>query len=353
MTDLNTEIITSTDCPRAGLSSPCLSHTADCSPFLNWTDDQTESIDGWDVVFRSLVATVKLQPALDVSLEEKTVDFLEFVSSTFPNSLDLFLDSFASNSDESLTNFVQSIVVLISSPNLVITTAAMEMLRNLFVWCSNQVLLALVQADLIPQIINTLNPQSLSFAETVDLYTNLMITITNSLCLSTPTSLGYLAFEDGNEQQAVHEAVLKQVVVPPEKYICHLCVNRFSIIDEDQSKSFLSLLAQLLDISPSYQPTMNIVLHTPVILTIPSSLAFIEHDHSIWAFLYFMVDIQREWNEPRGKERQTSKVVNRMLRMEGIEDGIEEKLQNDPNNRGSWIVTSAIGWNHRQGMNRR
>ncbi|KAK2943331.1 hypothetical protein BLNAU_21756 [Blattamonas nauphoetae] len=219
MTALDTKRSSSIDSPRAGLSSPCLSHSADCSPFLNWTDDQTESIDDWAVVFPSLVATVKLKPTLDVSLEDKAVDFLEFVSSTFPNSLDVFLDSFASNSDESLTNFVQSVVVLISTANTIITTAAMEMLKTLFVWSPTKVLLVLVQADLFPQIINTLNPLSLPFAEAVDLHISLMESIAWSVWLSTPDALSRLGIEDRNEQLTVHETVFQQIVVPSEKYV--------------------------------------------------------------------------------------------------------------------------------------
>ncbi|KAK2954951.1 hypothetical protein BLNAU_10091 [Blattamonas nauphoetae] len=80
-----------------------------------------------------------------------------------------------------------------------------------------EVRLALVKADLIPQITTTLNPQSLSFTEAVDIHTNLMISITHSVWLSTPDGLAELGIEDRDEQQAVHETVLKQILVPSEK----------------------------------------------------------------------------------------------------------------------------------------
>ncbi|KAK2945981.1 hypothetical protein BLNAU_19125 [Blattamonas nauphoetae] len=100
----------------------------------------------------------------------------------------------------------------------------------------------------------------------------------STLSLTTPYGLNQLEIEDGNEQQTIHEMVLKQVLAPSEKYICHLCVNRFSIIDPNLSFEFITLLAQLVRISPFYQPTMELVLHLPVLLTIPGCFTFFDDE---------------------------------------------------------------------------
>ncbi|KAK2960209.1 putative CBL-interacting protein kinase 3 [Blattamonas nauphoetae] len=97
-----------------------------------------------------------------------------------------FLNSFASASDEPSKNFVQSIVVLISSPSQAITAAAMKLLKSLSIWCSAKDLLSLVKATLIPQVITTLNPQSLPWTEGKNMHINLMTLIRNSTCLATP-----------------------------------------------------------------------------------------------------------------------------------------------------------------------
>ncbi|KAK2953066.1 hypothetical protein BLNAU_12055 [Blattamonas nauphoetae] len=240
-----------------------LPFTMDWSPFLNWSEEEPESEDEKTVVFRSLVATLKLQPALDDSLESKAINFLESVVPDDEESADAFLHKLASNCNESLTDFVQSILVLISSPSQVITTAAMKMLDNLLSNCSPKVLLALVKADLIFQLFTVLNPLSLSFAEAVDILTYLIRSITNSVWLSTPFALRQLGIKDRDKQQAVHETVLQQVVAPLEKYIWHFCINRNSIIDGDQSYDFMLLHSTLLEISPYYEPTMDIVLRMP------------------------------------------------------------------------------------------
>ncbi|KAK2963663.1 hypothetical protein BLNAU_1228 [Blattamonas nauphoetae] len=245
-----------------------------------------------------------------------------------------------------------SIVVLVSSPSRIITVATMEMVKALTMWCSSRDQYALVQADLIPQLIITLSAQSLPVADAVDIHTSLLNIIVDSLWLSTPRSLAFLGNQDENGQQHVHETIMKQVVAPSEKYICHLCVNRFSIIDGNQSRSFLELIARILRISPYYQQTMDFILGLPVFLTVPCCLTFFEYDGSIWCFLHTMNHARWEWNKGRGEVRQMWKKVLQMLRMEGIEDVIEEKLEIDRNGtKGREIVIFSIDWNNLQGMN--
>ncbi|KAK2950348.1 hypothetical protein BLNAU_14683 [Blattamonas nauphoetae] len=323
----------------------------DCFAFLNWDEEDLGSVDEKSLVFRSLVATVKLQPALDVSLEAKAVRFLHFVDTDDEETADAFLFSFGRTTDESLTNFIQSIVTLISSASQDITVAAMKMLNILFCYCSNKVRLALVKTNLIPQLINTLNPLSLSVVEAEDVQIYLIHIISYSFWNATPNYLFIVGITDLNEQQAVQETVLKQVIVPSENYICHFCVNRFSIIDGALSQSFLKLLAHLLHISPYHPPVMDFILHMPVVPTIPSCISFFDRDESIWNCLSDMIDVQREWDKKDRDAQQMRKTVHRMLRMEGIEDMIEEKVYNDQDEDGEYIVPYSIGWNNQQGMN--
>ncbi|KAK2958001.1 hypothetical protein BLNAU_6927 [Blattamonas nauphoetae] len=81
----------------------------------------------------------------------------------------------------------------------------MKMLNNLLTNCSSNVRLALVSADLIPQLINTLHPQSLSFVEAVGIHVHLMTRITNSLRLTTPDGFACLKIEDYVEEQSMEQ----------------------------------------------------------------------------------------------------------------------------------------------------
>ncbi|KAK2957616.1 hypothetical protein BLNAU_7515 [Blattamonas nauphoetae] len=291
-------------------------------------------------------------PALDASLEAKAVKLLESVRPRTRSATENYLSNLASHSDDSLTNFVQCVVVLTSSPSQVITTAAMKMLETLIWTSSAEVRLALVNAYLIPQLINTLNPLSLSFTKSVDIHNYLLSCSNWTVWLTTPSGLEDLGTEDGEEQQAVHETILKQIVAPSEEYIRHLCVNRFLIVDRDISYYFLELVVKILRICPYYQQTRDFIIDMPVFLTITSSLTFFENERSIRSFLWDMNYTQREWNKQSLEVRQMGKTVLRMLRMEGIEDVIEEKLRNDlKGDIGGDIVDKSIELNNLQGMN--
>ncbi|KAK2960282.1 hypothetical protein BLNAU_4835 [Blattamonas nauphoetae] len=328
--------------------SPC----PDCSAFLNWSEYFQGSGQQTAGIVQSLVATVKLQPALDSSLEAKAVKFLESVNLKTKESAAAFLYRFASNSDNFSPNFIHHVVVLLSTPNQTLIIATMKMLGNLIRNCSAKVRFALVKTDLISQIIVTLNQVSLSFTEAVDIHINLTKIIENSLWLATPNGLTELGIKDGIEQQAVHETILKQIIAPSELYIWHLCMNRNSIVDGKLCDEFMYLLAWPVEICPYYQPTMDLILHMPVFITIPSCLTFFVDDDAIWHFLNEMSSVQREWNEEGEELREMWKKADRMLRMEGVEDVIDQKLLNDKGDTsGSIIVFESIDWNNQHGTN--
>ncbi|KAK2952673.1 hypothetical protein BLNAU_12322 [Blattamonas nauphoetae] len=341
MAGLTTKRSTSTDLP-----------CPDCSAFLDWDEEELDSFDERVVVFRSLVASLNCQPALDDSLEAKAVNLLKSVVPKNRESADSILSSFKSIPDEYSINLVQSFVVLISTSSLAIIAVSMKILNDLLWYNSTNDLLAVVRADLITQIINTLNPLSLSFAEAEDIHVNLLKTITRPVRLSTPDGFPKLQNSHDDDQQAVHETVLTQVLAPSAKYIWHLCVNRYSIIEVNLSAYFLALLTRILHTSPYYHPTLEFVLNMPVILTIPSCLTFLENARSIWDFMTQMIDIQQEWNNTWGEVRQMWRTVVRMLRMEGFEDVMEEKLRNvETTAFGGWIIANSIKWSNMQGMN--
>ncbi|KAK2964062.1 hypothetical protein BLNAU_1143 [Blattamonas nauphoetae] len=202
MTEIDRKAASSSNTTQSNLSSPLLQFSTDCYPFLNWNEEGPESSEEKAVVFQSLVATVKSQPALDDSLEAKAVKLLEYVIPNDFFSAVTFLRNFASSFDDTLTNFVQSIVVLVSSPSNGITTASMKILRNLITGCSAKVHQSLIQVDLIPKIITTLNPQSVSLSDCEQIHTCLIRVISWLFWMATPARLVYLEIEGLDEQQA-------------------------------------------------------------------------------------------------------------------------------------------------------
>ncbi|KAK2955475.1 hypothetical protein BLNAU_9522 [Blattamonas nauphoetae] len=335
------------------LSRPGQTFSMDCFPFLNWDDDDIVSAHEQAVIFLSLSATVKVQPAPDDSLKTKVVNFLESVDTDDEEAADTFLSRIASFSDQSMSDFVQSIVTLLSTSSEAIAAATMAMLHRLLQNCSDEILFALVKADLISQLIVTLDPQSVSLSDCEDMHTCLIDIITKSFRLAAPHSLATLRIEDGYERPFVYETIFQKVLSPSEKYVYHLYTNRYSIVDGDQSAQLMCLLGRLLRISPYHQPTMDTVLVLPVVLAIPSCLSFFEVENSIWCFLNIFVTSKWEWHKVF-EMHQKWKKVHPILRLEGIEDVMEEKLQNDQNSDGFYgptIVATSIKLNNLQGIN--
>ncbi|KAK2948686.1 hypothetical protein BLNAU_16324 [Blattamonas nauphoetae] len=238
-----------------GISPNSALCSLDCSPFLNWNEEKLETEDEKAVVYWSLVATVKLHPVLDNSLEEKAVKFLRHVSPASPTSANAFLNKFASNSDESSTIFVQSIVLLLSSYSQVIATTAMQILHGLYYTCSTEVYFALFRGDLIPQLIAFLHPLSLSLSDCEHIHYYILSNIERALRFTPPNGLARLGNENGNEQQTVHETILKRVVAPSEKIIQEPAKTR---TEQQPSLSTLNHLLPILLVSTDFNTTLSL-----------------------------------------------------------------------------------------------
>ncbi|KAK2951358.1 hypothetical protein BLNAU_13737 [Blattamonas nauphoetae] len=299
---------------------------------------------------RSLADAVQAQPVLDDSQKIEAERFLNSLNLWKEKVIDAFLSNFGQSSVDSSRSFIQIILVLISSADKDISNAAIGMLKRLILRCSAKTRLSLVQTTMIPQLITILNPVFLSFARTSDIHPSLLSIISNSFKLATPDGLTELEIENHDEQQAVSETIFQQVLVPSENYLGHLCVN-YKSIHEWHIDAFQRVLGQLLRISPYYQPTMELVLQMPIIHTIPSCLTFFETDKLILFLLFDITNSYEEWNTARGEFRRMWKTIHRMLRKEGMEDVLEEKLLNDKKvSNGTKIVDWSITLNDQQGM---
>ncbi|KAK2959932.1 hypothetical protein BLNAU_5129 [Blattamonas nauphoetae] len=158
--------------------------------------------------------------------------------------------------------------------------------------------------------------------------------------------------EDRDKQQALRETVLKQVLSPSQTYICHLCAKYHSIVDEDHSDAFTTLLSRIIQLYSHCQQTMEDGLVLRAFVALPSCLTFFESDVSIDSFLDELVDSKEQQNEQGGDVCESETTILRSLRMEGIDDVIEEKLINDRStDNAENIVVNSIKWSNMLGMN--
>ncbi|KAK2960963.1 hypothetical protein BLNAU_4050 [Blattamonas nauphoetae] len=194
--------------------------------------------------------------------------------------------------------------------------------------CQADTRLRLVTDNLITQLVSSFHPLTPSFDNFEDNHT-LLIIINHPLWLSTPNGLAQLGMYHPHEQEEVHETVLNQVLKPSEGYIQHLCANRYKSVDDDQSTQFMLFLAALLTICPFHEQTMNFVLTLPVLLIVPSAMTFFESDRSITDFLEIVDTFQKGQDWTVGKMLQRWNICLSCLRMEGVEDVIEQRRGNE------------------------
>ncbi|KAK2963580.1 hypothetical protein BLNAU_1623 [Blattamonas nauphoetae] len=336
-----------------GMSSVRLSLSTDNSAFMNWDGRQIETMSDRSTVLRSLVAKIKDGHHIDDASEKKAVMLLDQIRPFGSVNVKAFVRGLiVSEPNNYLTDFVISITVLVSSSKQTIIKGTMLLLEHLFSSSSPTFKLKLIEAQMIPQIITSLNAQSLFVAKAEDIHTPLIRIVNQSLRLITPHGMKSLEIEHQHDQQKVHETVLHQFLVPLEEYLRNCCKRRFSFLAGSQSFGFVVLIQNLLDIYPYYLPTMDFVLSLPVVLTIPSCLTFLENEFIIRYILIHTFDIPEEWNKQTKNPRQAGMKLLLSLRMEGFDDATEQQLQSDKGEYfGSDVVDYSIKLNNLQGNN--
>ncbi|KAK2955223.1 hypothetical protein BLNAU_9775 [Blattamonas nauphoetae] len=184
--------------------------------------------------------------------------------------------------------------------------------------------LSLVTADLIPQLITSLDPLSLSFIEGKDIHLPLMGIFASMFKLAIPAELKDLDLDSPLGQQNINEIVLKHVLIPSEGFIRYFYANRYSIEDNINTYNILFMHYRLIKICANYQPIVDFVLALPVSLTFTSLMSFLEKDTTICQFLEGIVDAQKATIDIDDPSRQPYTSILRSLRMDGLEDVVNQ-----------------------------
>ncbi|KAK2944170.1 hypothetical protein BLNAU_20917 [Blattamonas nauphoetae] len=233
--------------------------------------------------------------------------------------------------------FVESIAVLISSSKQKIVESTMDLLSFMIQRGLPDTNLAIAESNLIPQLMLTLHPLSLSFTEE-KIHVYLITILSKLLYFFTPVGHRSLDLYDPEYRPVHRDALLTRLLFPLEEYLHHLCSNRYTIPQGDLTDNFMFLLARLLQICPDFQPTMDFVFTLPVLLTITSSLTFFERDRSVDQFLHGLREYLRFWVYANRQARQSEALVYRSVRSEGLEDAIEQQSRTNTREPCRWVI---------------
>ncbi|KAK2948139.1 hypothetical protein BLNAU_16939 [Blattamonas nauphoetae] len=302
-----------------------------------------------------------MDPTIDLRLRhpqknDKSYAFIECLICMFSlcrNECESFVLALAPSSPhEAFQTFVTTITILLSTDNTTIVETTLYTINHLVPMCSRNIQFGLLNADLVPQLILSLQPLTRSFKYPQNIHSDLLSIIGRLLWLPTPSNGAYAEIDDPTEQQAVHETILKHVLLPSKDYIRQICSARDLFVDRVFLPDFMTCVAQIILICPFYQPTMDYVLDLPLIFTMITSNDFYDNEESRGCFLGELADAQEEWDKHDKELRRIGTIMNRLLRMEGSEDQIEQMLQSVRNQpREGYIVSYSTRLNNLYGMN--
>ncbi|KAK2959826.1 hypothetical protein BLNAU_5315 [Blattamonas nauphoetae] len=255
-------------------------------PFLIFDVNSKLSFEDQSTIYDSLVALAKAGYPFDTALQDKAVRFLKSLSPEWdePDYAAKLVSDLVSSSAGSHTGFVESIVILLSSPHSTIVGAAISFLRQTFEYSSPVIRCPLVESDLVTTVLTTVQPHTLSISGNEEIFGELLGIIDRFVDLATPLSLEQLGKITTVDQYNHREMIFQNVVLPSSHFMTFLISNRY-ILAEDLFRSFMSLLSILIRICPYHHPTLEFVLASPIVMAFSRCLSFIEDDHRLWVFL--------------------------------------------------------------------
>ncbi|KAK2956779.1 hypothetical protein BLNAU_8232 [Blattamonas nauphoetae] len=323
------------------------------SAFTYWNDPPMVANSERSATYLSLIYMAKNKRPFYESDEKKAVSFLEEIKPESANEVDSFiLDLDPSSLPESSHVFVETVGVLISVRNRRIKQATFEFVDDMVRLSSVEVRLKLIQNDLVPKVISSLDLFSPRFSKIKDDHTTLLRFLYQWIRPSKQITVETLATTHPDEQQTLAEILFPHVIMPMEGVVRYLCENRTSIVDDILSMYFLLNLCRILATSTLLQEEMSLHLNPLIVLTIPCVVTVFEDDLTILMSLWEMTIVQWEWKITNRELFKRWIMVLRQLRKEGHEDIVEQRLQNDIGGmHGGNIVEKAITWNNVMGMN--
>ncbi|KAK2943245.1 hypothetical protein BLNAU_21817 [Blattamonas nauphoetae] len=301
----------------------------------------------------TVLQVIKDGHPVDDESSKKAKDLFVQIGNTYsPNSDDFIRGLVPSSHAESAKEFVTSMVVLTSSANQIPVPETLDLLIDLIMSSSSNVHLSLINLNLVPQLLSSLNPQSLSFEDAPDVVLFVASLLSQLLQISSPHSLIKLEIENNWDRSALHDTTLAHLLVPSEGFIRHVCLNRPSFEEKEISLIFMSLLMQILHISPYHPPTMDFIQTLPIVLSIPSMLTSCPSDQSKFYCLTDLLAEQTECIKRDGSNRRSNTIVARFLANEGFSDVLEQMMMADEEgDSGSYIVACSISLSCMFGIN--
>ncbi|KAK2962894.1 hypothetical protein BLNAU_1917 [Blattamonas nauphoetae] len=309
--------------------------------FLNHDTTLNQPFEDWSALYGSLVSLVRDHVDFDDALQDKAVNFLHNL-----NGRDI------QTADETLSDFSDSVCVLLSSPHSKIVVATLSFVSGSVSRANFKQRLNLLKTGLISKISAILQPHTLPFSGNADLNRYLFMILHELVRMAEAYAIQTLAITEPSDQHNHRELVFRKVIHPSSPYLAFLCRNRYLLEAASFPRGYVALFSRLLQISPYHRPTLEFVLSSPVVTTVLSFLSFVDESHSSWLLLIICAPSLREWQKHGAEVVQCGKrMINALIR-EGMADTLEQMMRNDMRgNFGASVVTECEAFTRFLGAN--
>ncbi|KAK2957784.1 hypothetical protein BLNAU_7218 [Blattamonas nauphoetae] len=279
------------------------------------------------ILYSSLVARVDQESRFDEAVQDQAVELLKMLEPK-PNErklADSIIKDLVPSSTGSPSGFVECIVTLLSSPHSAIVTATFSLLHQTIFFSSAGILITLLEADLIPKILASIQPHTLPITGKNTVLHQLNKNFSLSLRLVRPDFQRTIISGFSVKISRFRPIALQKVVIPSSQFVAFLISKRF-ILHGELSGSFMELLAVLLEIGPLYRPTLEFVLASPIVMGFSSCLSSVDHCYDHWNSLDIIDVSLEEWKNYGPEVAQSGKRMTQSLFSEGFEDTLEQML---------------------------
>ncbi|KAK2952675.1 hypothetical protein BLNAU_12324 [Blattamonas nauphoetae] len=301
---------------------------SDSTPFLNWDDSQQNSIPCDSPIFMSLVSMIHNGYNMLHELVEKAKKLLsrmmeheEKQSNKIPQT-----SQSAQSTERTMDVFFNSLAILLSSPSTDMNGRALNLISKWLESIPPSRRLSLLDANLIPHIVNTLQPHTVPLADNDTFHYSFLSIITSSTIhglSKEPTNPNTF---DTNTNQTVHDTILRKVVFPSEEYFNNLCHNRFSCQTKVFSESTVTVIHNIFTMCACHPPTLRWMQSSCFPLLWTSFLDNHEKENSLQFTIWCMVNTCQRWKKDEEEVRKRGNEVIRVLNEEGQENDVEQKL---------------------------
>ncbi|KAK2943445.1 hypothetical protein BLNAU_21628 [Blattamonas nauphoetae] len=301
-------------------------------PFLIFDENSELSFEDKSAIYDSLIDLVKAEYTFDNALQDRTAQFLKDIEPEWGDEdlADRLVLDIVPSSGESHSEFVESIVTLLSCPCSTIVAAALLFFNKIAEVSSFGIRCRIVESDLISNVLATIRPHTLSISGNEELIGHLIEIIDSCIDLTSPRSLNDQSITTAVDRYNHREMIFQQIVLPSSQFVSFLISNR-NVLKGDLLDWFMFLLSIFFVLGPFHRSTLEFVLASPIAMALSSCLSFFEADLRLGTTLTNINRSLEEWTEEGQEVAQSGKRMMQALISDSFENSLELKMKLEKN----------------------